>query len=275
VPSRPVPGRDSPPPVALTIAGSDSSGGAGIQADLKTFHALGVYGASAITALTAQNTLGVAAVHVPPADFLFAQIYEVVTDLRPAVVKTGMLGSRDVVLAVVRAVDQLALSPLVVDPVIVATSGDRLLDRDAERAVRDELVPRATLVTPNAPEAAVLAGIDVRGLEDVERAARVLVEERGARAALVKSGDLPGDRIRDVLHDGERLHVFEEPKLRTRSTHGSGCTLASAVAAYLARGESLSEAVRRARAFTRLAIERAFPLGAGHGPLNHFVTEPD
>ncbi len=267
-----IPGPGSPPPVALTIAGSDSSGGAGIQADLKTFQALGVYGASAITALTAQNTIGVSGVHTVPPDFLYAQIRDVVLDMRPAAVKTGMLGSRALVLTVCRAVDELGLTPLVVDPVMVATSGDRLLEKDAEATMRDELVRRATLVTPNAPEAAVLAARPVEGHADLEPAARAIVEQLGAGAVLVKSGDLAGERIRDVFYDGERFEVFEEPKIATRSTHGSGCTLASAVAAFLARGESLREAVRLGRAFTRRAIELAFPLGSGNGPLNHFIS---
>jgi hydroxymethylpyrimidine/phosphomethylpyrimidine kinase len=266
-----IPGPGHPPPVALTIAGSDSSGGAGIQADLKTFQALGVYGASAITALTAQNTRGVSAVHAVPPDFLYAQIRDVAEDLFPAAVKTGMLGSRGNVLAVCRAVADFHLAPLVVDPVMVATSGDRLLDEDAEAALRSELLPRATLVTPNAPEAAVLTGHPVESPTELERAAREIVERLGARAALVKSGDLPGERIHDVFHDGRGLQVFEEPRIATHSTHGSGCTLASAVAAFLARGESLGEAVRLGRAFTRRAIEQAFPLGSGNGPLNHFI----
>lgn len=265
------PGPDSPPPIALTIAGSDSSGGAGIQADLKTFHALGVYGASAITALTAQNTRGVSGVHTVPPEFLYAQIRDVVSDLPPNVVKTGMLGSRAIVLTVCRAADELGLSPLVVDPVMVATSGDRLLDRDAESTIRDELLPRATLLTPNASEAAVLSGVAIEALANLEAAARVLVEDLGTAAVLLKSGDVPGDRIRDLFYDGERMEVFEEPKLATRSTHGSGCTLASAIAAFLARGESLGEAVRLGRAFTRQAIAEAFPLGGGNGPLNHFI----
>jgi hydroxymethylpyrimidine/phosphomethylpyrimidine kinase len=265
------PGPGSPPPVALTIAGSDSSGGAGIQADLKTFHALGVYGASAITALTAQNTLGVSGVHTVPPDFLYAQIRDVVLDLRPAAVKTGMLGSRSIVLAVCRAIEEFGLSPLVVDPVMVATSGDRLLEREAEVTIREALIPRATLVTPNASEAGVLTGRPIESPRDLERAARALVEELGAPAVLVKSGDLSGDRIRDVFYDGQSLEIFEESKIPTRSTHGSGCTLASAVAAFLARGEALVDAVRLGRAFTRRAIEQAFPLGSGHGPLNHFI----
>jgi hydroxymethylpyrimidine/phosphomethylpyrimidine kinase len=268
-------GPGSPPPIALTIAGSDSCGGAGIQADLKTFHALRVYGTSAVTALTAQNTRGVAGVHLVPPEFVYAQIREVVTDLRPDAVKTGMLGSKKIVLAVCRAVDDFALVPLVVDPVMVATSGDRLLDEDAEATIRDELLPRATLITPNAPEAEVLSGRALAGLSDVERVARALVDELGARAVLLKSGDVPGEAIRDVFYDGRELVLYEEPKIATRSTHGSGCTLASAVAAFLARGEPLREAVRLGRAFTRQAIAEAFPLGSGNGPLNHFVPFPD
>lgn len=264
----------SPPPAALTIAGSDPSGGAGIQADLKTFHALGVYGMSALTALTAQNTLGVSGVHEVPPEFLYAQIRDVVTDIRPAAVKTGMLASTANVRTVCRAVDDFGLEPLVVDPVMVATSGDRLLAVEAEATIRDELLPRATLVTPNASEAAVLTGQPVASLADLEPAARAIVERLGARAVLVKSGDLPGKTIRDVFYDGTDFRVFEEPKIATRSTHGSGCTLASAITAFLARGQPLLQAVELGRAFTRRAIEEAFPLGAGNGPLNHFVAPP-
>jgi hydroxymethylpyrimidine/phosphomethylpyrimidine kinase len=210
-------------------------------------------------------------VHGVPADFVYAQIRDVVLDLRPGAVKTGMLGSRDVVLVVCRAVDDFALAPLVVDPVMVATSGDRLLDRDAEGAMAADLLPRATLVTPNASEAAVLIGARVERPADLERAARELVERMGVSAALVKSGDLASERIHDVFYDGRELRVFDEPRVPTTSTHGSGCTLASAIAAFLARGEILVEAVRLGRAFTRAAIEQAFLLGSGHGPLNHFA----
>jgi hydroxymethylpyrimidine/phosphomethylpyrimidine kinase len=266
-----IPGPGAAPPVALTIAGSDSSGGAGVQGDLKTFQALGVYGASAITALTAQNTRGVSAVHGVPPEFVYAQIRDVVQDLPPAAVKTGMLSSREVVLAVCRAVDDFSLAPLVVDPVMVATSGDRLLDEDSADALSGWLLRRAILVTPNAPEAAVLTGAAVQGPDDLERAAREIVERLGAAAVLVKSGDLASERIHDVFYDGHHLQVFDEPRIETRSTHGSGCTLASAVTAFLAHGRSLAEAVGLGRAFTRRAIEQAFPLGSGNGPLNHFV----
>ncbi len=214
--------------------------------------------------------------HHVPAAFVYEQIRQTVEDLRPDAVKTGMLGSREVVLAVCRAIDDFALLPLVADPVMVATTGQRLLEAEAEVALRDELMPRAILVTPNAPEAAVLTGRAVADLSDLEPVARMLVDDLGARAALVKGGDLPGATLRDVFYDGHDLEVFEQARIATRSTHGSGCTLASAIAAFLARGKPLAEAVRRGRAFTRAAIASAFPLGSGNGPLNHFIRfDPD
>jgi hydroxymethylpyrimidine/phosphomethylpyrimidine kinase len=256
-------------PVALTIAGSDSGGGAGIQADLKTFDAFGVFGTTAVTAITAQNTVGVTAVHPVPLDVVRAQIEAVVTDLSPAAFKTGMLASADLVRMVARSVADFRLTNFVLDPVMVATSGDRLLDRDAEGCLAEELLPRAAVVTPNLHEAAILAGFHVQNLEDMRRAARVLVG-RGAGAALIKGGHLDGDAV-DLLWDGVEERVWRRERIDTPHTHGTGCTLSAAIAAGLAKGRGLHDAVGRAVDFVERAITSAPGLGAGHGPVNHFA----
>ena len=256
-------------PVALTVAGSDSGGGAGIQADLKTFHAFGVFGTTAVTAVTAQNTLGVRAVHPVPVAVVRAQIDAVVEDLPPRAVKSGMLATRPLVEAVADALDGLEVA-YVLDPVLVATSGDRLLEADAERALARLLLPLATLVTPNLHEARILTGREIDTLEDARSAARQLVE-MGAGAALVKGGHLAGSEAVDLLWDGTAERLWRRPRLDTRHTHGTGCTLSAAVAAGLARGMPLPEAVDRAVDFVARAIAGAPGLGAGHGPLDHFV----
>jgi hydroxymethylpyrimidine/phosphomethylpyrimidine kinase len=256
--------------VALTIAGSDSGGGAGIQADLKTFQAFGVFGTSAITALTAQNTVGVGAVHVVPADMVKRQIHAVATDLRPDAFKSGMLATGEVILAVAEAIRDESLRQYVLDPVMVATSGDRLLDPGAEAAIARELLPLCALVTPNLDEAAVLVRRPVASIDDMHDAARTLVE-LGARAALVKGGHLAGDIVVDVLFDGEAFHTWRRPRLRSQNTHGTGCTLSAAVTAGLANGDELLAAVGAALDFVRRAIEQAPHLGSGSGPLNHLV----
>jgi hydroxymethylpyrimidine/phosphomethylpyrimidine kinase len=267
--SKPIGSRDKPP-VALTIAGSDSSGGAGIQADLKTFHALGVYGMSAITALTAQSTMGVTGIVAVDAAFVAQQIDTTVRDIPPDAVKTGMLADRAIVEVVAEAIDRWRFPAVVIDPVMVATTGALLLELDAVEAMRSLLVARATLVTPNATEAGTLLGVEIASPRDQEAAARALVTDLGAAAALVKGGDLEGDEVVDVYWDGKRFEAFRAPRIRTTSTHGSGCALASAIAAHLARGEPLFEAVQRARAWVRGAIERAPALGHGRGPLDLF-----
>lgn len=256
--------------VALTIAGSDSGGGAGIQADLKTFHAFGVFGTSAVTAITVQNTRGVTGIHPVPLDIVAAQIAAVADDLPPAACKTGMLATRELVLAVASAIRTHRLPNYVLDPVMVATSGDRLLDEDAQNAVVDELVPLCTLATPNLDEAAILAGFPVRDVEGMHRAARRLVAA-GASAALVKGGHLRSAELVDVLYDGANAREFRWPRIDTRSTHGTGCTLSAAITALLARGELLEAAVEQALDFVHRAIAQAPNLGAGNGPLNHFV----
>ena len=256
--------------VALTIAGSDSGGGAGVQADLKTFHAFGVFGTSALTAITAQNTLGVTAVHAVPLDVVRAQIDAVVGDLRPSATKTGMLATVDLVGCVADAIAAHRLDPYVLDPVMDATSGHRLLAPDAEAALRARLVPLATLVTPNLPEAGILVGREVTNVPEMRRAARELVE-MGARAALVKGGHLTGTEVVDVLWDGREETSWRRPRLETRNTHGTGCTLSAAITAGLGLGAPLDVSVERALAFVARAIETAPGLGGGHGPVNHFA----
>jgi hydroxymethylpyrimidine/phosphomethylpyrimidine kinase len=258
------------PPVALTIAGSDSGGGAGIQADLKTFHAFGVFGTSALTAVTVQNTRGVTGVHPVPVDVVRAQVRAVAEDLPVAACKTGMLATPELVRAVAESIRENALPHYVLDPVMVATSGDRLLARDAERTLVEELVPLAALVTPNLDEAALLAGFPVHDPAAMRRAAEALVG-MGAGAALVKGGHLASDELVDVLFDGREWHEWRRPKLRTTSTHGTGCTLSAAAAAGLAWGRPLREAVEDALDFVQRAIRAAPGLGGGHGPLNHML----
>ncbi|MDX2235116.1 MAG: bifunctional hydroxymethylpyrimidine kinase/phosphomethylpyrimidine kinase [Hyphomonadaceae bacterium] len=256
----------------LIIAGSDSGGGAGVQADIKTVTALGGYAMTAITALTVQNTLGVTAVHAAPNAIIAAQVAAVMDDLGADVVKTGMLGDIDVVETVAAALDAHAAdAPAVVDPVMVAKGGHPLLAPRAVETVRALMVPRAALITPNAPEAEALTGVAVADV-DGQRSAGERLLALGAKAALVKGGHIAGEIVRDVLVTGAGTVVFESPRIATRATHGTGCTLASAIAAHLALGESLQDAVRLAREYLMEAIRRAPRLGAGHGPVDHAWT---
>jgi hydroxymethylpyrimidine/phosphomethylpyrimidine kinase len=256
----------------LIVAGSDSGGGAGIQADIKAVTAMGGFAATAITALTAQNTLGVhGVVPVDPA-FIAQQIEVVLTDIGADALKTGMLHSAEVIDTVVAAVCKHAPGvPLVVDPVMVAKGGHRLLLSDAETALRDRLLPLAALLTPNLPEAEVLAGFPVRVEADMKRAGEKLLS-LGAKAVLMKGGHLEGDRVVDLLIQDGRIDRFEDARIASRSTHGTGCTLASAIAAGLAQKMTLADAVARARNYVRDAIATAPGYGHGHGPLNHAVT---
>jgi len=256
--------------IALTIAGSDSGGGAGIQADLKTFHRFGLFGTSVITAVTAQNTLGVRQWTVVPIDLIRAQIDAVASDLRPSAVKTGMLADADVVRTVAEGIRSHALHPYVLDPVMVATSGDPLLEADAVATIRAELLPLADLITPNLDEAELLLGERVRDVAAMECAARALVQA-GARAALIKGGHLTNADATDVLVDGADLRVFTHPRIATRSTHGTGCTLSAAIAAHLALGLALPDAVARSLDYVHAAIATAPGLGSGNSPLNHFA----
>ncbi len=258
----------SPRPRALTIAGSDSGGGAGIQADLKTFSALGVFGTTAITAVTVQNTLGVSGYEELSPSTVADQIRAVVTDIGVDAAKTGMLASRAIVEAVADAVAETGVRNLVVDPVFVSKHGHALLAEDAVEALRSRILPLATLVTPNLPEASGLVGEPVRTPEEMERAARRLVE-LGARAALVKGGHLEGtEGADDLFFDGERLEWLRRERIPTRHTHGTGCVLSSAIAAYLALGLELPEAVRAGKAFVTEAIRHALALGGGIGPVD-------
>ena len=263
----------SPVRCALTIAGSDSGGGAGIQADLKTFAALGVFGTSAITAVTAQNTIGVTGVHVLPADAVTAQIETVAADIRIDATKIGMLASAAIVEAVAAAIAELDLPLVVVDPVMVAKSGDRLLDEDAVTAMTRELLPRALVVTPNIPEAEALSGLTIRSLDDAKRAAE-RIHGRMGPAVVVKGGHGSGADVVDLLLERGVFHEFRTPRIDTRNTHGTGCTFASAVAAHLALGRPLVDAVSLAQAYVAGAIRHGLSLGRGHGPLDHFWDRP-
>ena len=255
----------------LTIAGSDSGGGAGIQADLKTFSALGCYGMSAITALTAQNTQGVSAIHAVPPEFLAQQLAAVLDDIGVDAVKIGMLHAPEVVRVVARTIDQHGLKNVVLDPVMVATSGDRLIEEATVQVLREELFPRAALITPNLDEAALLLGRLLAQPEDLDAAARDLLAQ-GAQAVLLKGGHLPGEVVCDVLAQPGQpwLHLRSE-RIHSRNVHGTGCTLSSAVAAHLALGLGLREAVQQARAYIVQAIGAgaAVQTGQGHGPLCH------
>ena len=257
----------------LIVAGSDSGGGAGIQADIKTVTALGGYAMTAITALTAQNTLDVSAIHEVPPAFVAEQIEVVLGDLGADCVKIGMLHRSDVIEAVASALAEHAAGlPVVVDPVMVAKGGARLLEDDAVAALTEKLVPMATLLTPNLPEAAAMAGHPVETSEQAAEAALQLAL-LGADAVLMKGGHGEGDSVRDVLlHEGGQTEVFEGPRIESRHTHGTGCTLASACATGLAQGLGLVQAVARARAYVVEAIRTAPGFGAGHGPLNHGHT---
>jgi len=259
-------------PIALTIAGSDSSGGAGIQADLKTFSACGVFGASVITALTAQNTRGVIAIHEVPAAFVTQQIDAVFSDLDVKAVKIGMVSQRAVIEAIAAGLDRWSPRHAVIDPVMVATSGDRLLAPDAVDALRTMLIPRATIITPNLPEAAALLEEGVAASDsDVERqGARLLA--LGCTAALIKGGHGDGPQSVDHLFSRDGHRAFAAPRIATRNTHGTGCTLSSAIAAGLAKGRALDDAVREAKAYISAAIAAAdrLEVGHGHGPVHHF-----
>jgi hydroxymethylpyrimidine/phosphomethylpyrimidine kinase len=256
-------------PVALTIAGSDSGAGAGIQADLKTFAALGVYGVTVITALTAQNTVGVRGVREVDQGMIAAQLDAVAEDFPIRALKTGMLSTADTIDTVVAGIRRHGLRPLVVDPVMVAKSGDRLLREDAVEALRRRLLPLAEVVTPNIPEAEVLAGRPIRSREDRLDAARAIME-LGARAVVIKGGHSNDDPIVDLLVDAGGVREFLAPRIVTTSLHGTGCTFSAAIAAGLARGQDLTAAVSDARAYLSAALLDAPGLGNGHGPLNHF-----
>ena len=256
----------------LTIAGTDPSGGAGIQADLKAFSALGAYGTSVITALVAQSTTGVADVLQVPPDFVARQIDTLFADVRIDAVKTGMLAEPEIVEAVARAIERYRPAFVVVDPVMVAKSGDRLLSEAAVAAVRDRLLPLADVITPNLPEAAVLAGGDPPGDLAGMREMAAALHRLGPRHVLLKGGHLSGQSSPDVLFDGRAFAVLEAPRIKTKNTHGTGCTLSAAIAALLPASPDLATAVRKAKAYLTGALAAAdwLSVGRGHGPVHHF-----
>ncbi len=258
------------PPVALTIAGSDSGGGAGIQADLRTFAFQRVHGTSALTCVTAQNTLGVKRVDPLPPEAVAAQIEAVVEDIGVQGIKTGMLLSAEIVREVARQVERWALQPLVVDPVMVSRTGAKLLAEEAIQAIRERLIPLAQVVTPNRYEAQILAGMELQLLADMEEAAR-RIHALGCKAVLVKGGGMPGElQGVDVWFDGERLEVLKSERIPTRHTHGTGCTLSAAIAAQLAWGKDPLTATLAAKAYVTDALRHPLAIGAGQGPVGHF-----
>jgi len=252
---------------ALSIAGSDSGGGAGIQADLKTFHHFGVYGTSALTLVTAQNTVGVREIHLLPPGLVESQIAAVAEDFELGAAKTGALGSAELIEAVAKAIDEYSIPRLVVDPVMISEHGQPLLAREAIETLKRRLIPKATLVTPNLHEAATLLGSSVQSEEQMRDAARAL-HALGAAAVLVKGGHLPGPEAVDLLYDGSQFERLPAPRVKTTHTHGTGCSHSAAITALLARGETLLEAVRQAKDFVTRAIASAPALGRGQGPIN-------
>lgn len=256
-------------PIALTIAGSDSGGGAGIQADLKTFAALGVYGASAITAVTAQDTQRVYDFVEMTPDFVAAQIDAVMNDIGADALKTGMLSSAAIVAVVADRVQRWEATNLVVDPVMVAKGGDKLLRDEAVEALRTKLLPLALVVTPNIPEAEVLVGRPLPTWDDLHLAAEELFA-LGARNVVIKGGHRDDKVVIDLLYDGKEFHEYAVGRVETSSTHGTGCTFASAIAATLAKGDSVRNSVAAAKAYVTKALQGAYPIGHGHGPVHHF-----
>jgi hydroxymethylpyrimidine kinase / phosphomethylpyrimidine kinase / thiamine-phosphate diphosphorylase len=254
--------------IILTIAGSDSGGGAGIQADLKTITVLGGFGTSVITALTAQNTLGVQGVHAIPTTFIQQQIDSVLSDIGTDAAKTGMLASPEIVEIVSEGIRRYKVQPLVVDPVMVAKSGDSLLSKDAREIIKKVLLPLAFLVTPNLPEAEVLCGFPVRDTEQMKTAAKK-IQDLGPGNVLIKGGHLKGDAV-DILYDGRSFRTYEGPRLNQRNTHGTGCTFSAALATFLGQGLSIHQAVTQAKAFINRAIFTGISIGSGHGPTNPY-----
>ena len=257
-------------PRVLTIAGSDSSGGAGIQADVKTFTALNVYGASVITALTAQNTVGVQAIHVPPTSFTEQQLESVLSDIRFDAVKTGMLPTAGIIRVVASMVREYGIKTVVIDPVLVATSGDTLVEDQEVMVLKKELFPIATIITPNLPEAERLLARSISSPSELSSACRELAEP--GCAVLLKGGHaVTGfeDSATDVMFDGTRMQAFSRPRLDTKNSHGTGCTLASAISAELAKGRTLEDSVKRAKDFVYAGLQDSLDIGKGKGPLNH------
>ncbi|GAK14278.1 bifunctional hydroxymethylpyrimidine kinase/phosphomethylpyrimidine kinase [Geomicrobium sp. JSM 1781026] len=254
---------------ALTIAGTDPTGGAGIQADLKTFQELGVFGMSVITSVVSQNTTGVFSFVDMDLDFVESQIDVVFDDIRPDAVKTGMLSNPEVIALVAKKLQEYDVNHFVLDPVMVASSGHELISQDARKAVREQLLPLATVVTPNLPEAEALTGLTITTVEDMKRAGKMLVEEYGCRAALIKGGHYKGEAD-DYLYDGHAFKKYTAKRFDTVHTHGSGCTYAAAIAAGLAEGLDMEESITRGKTFITSAISNPLELGQGQGPTNHW-----
>jgi hydroxymethylpyrimidine/phosphomethylpyrimidine kinase len=255
---------------ALTIAGSDSGGGAGIQADLKTFQELGVYGMSAITAITAQNTLGVQGVHPIPVEMIIKQLQSIALDLQPQALKTGMLFSSELIEAVAGAIESYQWGKIVVDPVMVAKGGATLLQQEAIISIKRTLLPQATIATPNIPEAEVLTDMKIHTIEDRKEAAKILVD-MGVSHVVIKGGHGAEEMAVDLYYDGEQFEQLCTPRIQTKNTHGTGCTFSAAITAHLAKGDDVFEAVQKAKEFIHLAIKHDLEIGSGHGPTNHWA----
>lgn len=257
---------------ALTIAGSDSGGGAGLQADLKTFAAHGVFGLTAVTAVTAQNSIEVAAIHAVPAEIVARQIEVVVSDFGVGAAKTGMLLNAEIIETVAANIAALKVPNLLVDPVMIATSGDRLLSDDAVETLKTHLISLASVVTPNRPEAEILTGRAITSLSDARDAARRM-HDLGPAAVIIKGGHLPGPEVVDLLFDGHNLTEFRAPRVETDHSHGTGCTFGAAITAELALGHPLADATHRAKTYVEQCLRHPLPIGQGRGPLNHFWRE--
>lgn len=261
-------------PRALTIAGSDSGGGAGIQADLKTFHSLGVYGMSAVTALTAQNTRGVHGIHNVPPEFLALQLRSVLDDIGADAAKTGMLSTAHLIRTVATVLSEFHLDRLVVDPVMISKHGDQLLQQDAISTLISDLLPLSFIITPNTPEARILADLPIHDLNSMKEAAR-RIHRLGPKFIVIKGGHLPLPNATDLFFDGTHMHILEEPRIPSPHTHGTGCTFSAAITALLARGQSPLSAVTHAKKFTAYAIRHAQPLGHGIAPVNHLKARDE
>lgn len=253
---------------ALTIAGTDPSGGAGIHADLKTFQELKTYGMSVITSVVSQNTTGVQGIHHLTEEIIEQQLSSIITDMPVHAFKTGMIANKQMMEIIKRKFHEIK-APYVMDPVMVATSGDALIEEEARNFLRDELVPLTTIVTPNIPETEYLTEMKIETEEDMKQAAKIIVHELGAGAALVKGGHMQGDAV-DYLYDGDRFHTFSAKRIHTKNTHGTGCTYSAAITAYLSKDIPLVEAVEKAKQFVTAAIKYSFPIGSGNGPTNHW-----
>lgn len=261
-------------PCALTIAGTDPTGGAGIQADLKTFQELQSYGMSVITSVVAQNTTGVQDIHHIPLDMLQKQLDAVFTDMPVHAIKTGMIANIEM-MEIIQQTLQDKQIPLVMDPVMVATSGDALINEDARSYLQKHLLPLCALVTPNLPETEFLTGRKITNETEMMEAAKTIVHEYGAEAALIKGGHLDGEDAIDFLYNGKEIVSFSEKRIDTHNTHGTGCTYSAAITAYISQGESLQEAVKKGKQFVTAAIRHSFDLGAGSGPTNHWATREE